>query len=120
MVQLGRHNVSFTWHAIALTMRSHIQWHTCVLAPVVLLFPFLPFPAVVDTAFLIRSASVYIDEFYLCPMKRNVISTIKYHLSFVYLLQQLPVLMRQLFRCKRSQLSKSFEIHCTDNFSFQI
>jgi len=65
MVQLERHNVSLTWHAIALTMRSHIQWHTCVLAPVVLLFPFLPFPAVVDTAFLIRSASVYIDEFYL-------------------------------------------------------
>lgn len=45
----------------------------------------LPFPAVVDTAFLIRSASVHVDESYLSNEEKCT-PTIKYHLSLAYLL----------------------------------
>lgn len=41
----------------------------------------LPFPAVVDTAFLIRSDSVHVDESYLSNEEKCT-PTIKYHLSF--------------------------------------
>ena len=79
----------------------------------------LPFPAVVDTAFLIRSASVHVDESYLSNEEKCIL-TIKYHLSFAYLLQQ----QQQQFLCDnyfdtRKVLKYPVKIHI-NNFSLSL
>lgn len=73
MDQLRRQYVPLTWHAIALTMRSHIRWHTYVLASGSSL-SVLPFPNI------LHSLSGWASE-HVIPIKKNMhTSTIKHSL----------------------------------------
>lgn len=103
-------------------MRSHIRWHTCVLAPVVLLLPFrttfsgcrgycIPYPISLCSrrrVLPVQRREMYIDD-KVSPIFRVFIATV-----VVAGNNNGSTVLRELFRCKRGRLSKRLGLNYTD------